>query len=117
MSLSNEEIQYLQDVSSRLGRLLTDSEIFGFSQVNSEHCRHKIFNGTFVIDGEEKGKSFPVDQKLQRKIQIISFLHTRIMLLLLKVLHVSSLHLNPVKGQIFIIKIHSNGIITESGNP
>lgn len=57
LSLSNEEIQYLQDVSSRLGRLLTDSEIFGFSQVNSEHCRHKIFNGTFVIDGEEKKES------------------------------------------------------------
>lgn len=67
MSLSNEEIQYLQDVSSRLGRLLTDSEIFGFSQVNSEHCRHKIFNGTFVIDGEEKGKSFPVDQKTSKE--------------------------------------------------
>lgn len=54
LALSEEEIQYLEKVSERLGRLLTDSEIFGFSQVNSEHCRHKIFNGTFVIDGEEQ---------------------------------------------------------------
>ncbi|MDF2157080.1 phosphoribosylformylglycinamidine synthase [Algoriphagus sp. CAU 1675] len=54
LALSEEEVQYLQKVSSQLGRPLTDSEVFGFSQVNSEHCRHKIFNGTFVIDGEEK---------------------------------------------------------------
>lgn len=36
---------------------MTDSEVFGFSQVNSEHCRHKIFNGTFVIDGKEMPSS------------------------------------------------------------
>ena len=36
---------------------LTDSEVFGFSQVNSEHCRHKIFNGTFIVDGTEKEQS------------------------------------------------------------
>ncbi len=54
LALSPEEIQYLDEVSSRIGRKLTDSEIFGFSQVNSEHCRHKIFNGLFIIDGEEK---------------------------------------------------------------
>jgi len=54
LALSPEEEDYLRDLSNRLGRPLTDSEIFGFSQVNSEHCRHKIFNGTFVIDGEEK---------------------------------------------------------------
>lgn len=54
LALSQEEIDYLNDVSWKLGRKLTDSEVFGFSQVNSEHCRHKIFNGTFVIDGEEK---------------------------------------------------------------
>ena len=53
LSLSDEEVEYLQEVASRIGRPLTDSEVFGFSQVNSEHCRHKIFNGTFVIDGEE----------------------------------------------------------------
>uniref|UniRef100_UPI0040484012 phosphoribosylformylglycinamidine synthase n=1 Tax=Algoriphagus sp. TaxID=1872435 RepID=UPI0040484012 len=54
LALSQEEIDYLNQVSSELGRPLTDSEVFGFSQVNSEHCRHKIFNGTFVIDGVEK---------------------------------------------------------------
>jgi phosphoribosylformylglycinamidine synthase len=54
LALSQEEVDYLDQVSSQLGRPLTDSEVFGFSQVNSEHCRHKIFNGTFVIDGEEK---------------------------------------------------------------
>ncbi|NNC49307.1 MAG: phosphoribosylformylglycinamidine synthase [Flaviramulus sp.] len=54
LSLSDEEVAYLEGVSKKIGRPLTDSEVFGFSQVNSEHCRHKIFNGTFVIDGEEK---------------------------------------------------------------
>ncbi len=54
LALNAEEIDYLIDLSKRLGRLLTDSEIFGFSQVNSEHCRHKIFNGTFIIDEQEK---------------------------------------------------------------
>ena len=57
LALSPEEIQYLKDVSARIGRPLTDSEVFGFSQVNSEHCRHKIFGGTFIIDGEEKPSS------------------------------------------------------------
>jgi phosphoribosylformylglycinamidine synthase len=57
LSLSDEEIEYLEGVSKKIGRPLTDSEVFGFSQVNSEHCRHKIFNGTFVIDGEEKPMS------------------------------------------------------------
>ena len=54
LSLNTEEVQYLQDLSKKLERKLTDSEVFGFSQVNSEHCRHKIFNGSFVIDGIEK---------------------------------------------------------------
>ncbi|MCD0488901.1 phosphoribosylformylglycinamidine synthase [Pedobacter sp. MC2016-14] len=54
LSLSEEEIEYLDKLAVKLGRKLTDSEVFGFSQVNSEHCRHKIFNGTFVIDGEEQ---------------------------------------------------------------
>lgn len=57
LALSAEEISYLNDVSEKIGRKLTDSEVFGFSQVNSEHCRHKIFNGTFIIDGEEKESS------------------------------------------------------------
>jgi phosphoribosylformylglycinamidine synthase len=54
LALSQEEVDYLNDVRWKLGRKLTDSEVFGFSQVNSEHCRHKIFNGTFIIDGKEK---------------------------------------------------------------
>lgn len=57
LALSNEEISYLNSVSEKLGRKLTDSEVFGFSQVNSEHCRHKIFGGVFIIDGEEKESS------------------------------------------------------------
>ena len=57
LSLNLEEIDYLNNVSKEIGRKLTDSEIFGFSQVNSEHCRHKIFNGKFIIDGLEKEMS------------------------------------------------------------
>ncbi len=57
LALSEDEVNYLNSVSQRVGRKLTDSEVFGFSQVNSEHCRHKIFNGIFVIDGEEKESS------------------------------------------------------------
>ncbi|MBT4401435.1 MAG: phosphoribosylformylglycinamidine synthase, partial [Bacteroidetes bacterium] len=57
LALSDDEIEYLEGVSKKINRSLTDSEVFGFSQVNSEHCRHKIFNGTFIIDGEEMGES------------------------------------------------------------
>lgn len=57
LSLNDEEINYLKQVSEKIERPLTDSEVFGFSQVNSEHCRHKIFNGTFIIDGEKKSTS------------------------------------------------------------
>ena len=57
LALSDEEITYLNSVSEKLGRKLTDGEVFGFSQVNSEHCRHKIFNGTFIIDGVEQEMS------------------------------------------------------------
>ena len=57
LSLSDEEVLYLENVAEKIGRKLTDSEVFGFSQVNSEHCRHKIFNGTFIIDGEEQPSS------------------------------------------------------------
>jgi len=57
LSLSPEEVEYLDNLAIKLGRKLTDSEIFGFSQANSEHCRHKIFNGKFIIDGEEKESS------------------------------------------------------------
>ncbi|GAB3258591.1 phosphoribosylformylglycinamidine synthase [Larkinella harenae] len=53
LALSPDEVDYLNRLSAKIGRKLTDSEVFAFSQANSEHCRHKIFNGTFVIDGEE----------------------------------------------------------------
>lgn len=53
LALSAEEVDYLNQLSVKIGRKLTDSEVFAFSQANSEHCRHKIFNGTFIIDGEE----------------------------------------------------------------
>ena len=57
LALSQEEIAYLKQVEQDMGRPLTDSEVFGFAQINSEHCRHKIFGGQFVIDGEEKEAS------------------------------------------------------------
>ncbi len=57
LALSDEEVAYLVGLAEKIGRKLTDSEVFGFSQVNSEHCRHKIFNGTFVIDGKEMPSS------------------------------------------------------------
>ena len=57
LALSAEEIEYLHKIEKELGRPLTDSEIFGFAQINSEHCRHKIFGGTFIIDGKEMESS------------------------------------------------------------
>jgi phosphoribosylformylglycinamidine synthase len=57
LALSPEEIEYLHKVEGQLGRKLTDSEVFGFAQINSEHCRHKIFGGTFIIDGKEMESS------------------------------------------------------------
>ncbi|HCB51252.1 TPA: phosphoribosylformylglycinamidine synthase [Patescibacteria group bacterium] len=53
LALSDDEVEYLKNTVKKIGRTLTDSEIFGFSQANSDHCRHKVFNGKFVIDGEE----------------------------------------------------------------
>ncbi len=68
LALNKEEIGYLEGVSKELSRNLTDSEVFGFSQVNSEHCRHKIFNGIFIIDGEEKESSlFKLIRKTSNK--------------------------------------------------
>ena len=57
LALNNEEVSYLENLSKKIDRKLTDSEVFGFSQVNSEHCRHKIFNGSFIIDGKEMPSS------------------------------------------------------------
>ncbi|MDR0395541.1 MAG: phosphoribosylformylglycinamidine synthase [Tannerella sp.] len=57
LALSHDEVEYLNGVAGKLKRKLTDSEVYGFAQVNSEHCRHKIFNGTFIIDGKEMESS------------------------------------------------------------
>ncbi len=57
LALSDDEIQYLEKVAKEMGRPLTDGEVYGFAQVNSEHCRHKIFNGIFIIDGKEMESS------------------------------------------------------------
>ena len=68
LALSKEEIEYLNEVSKRLNRKLTDSEVFGFSQVNSEHCRHKIFNGEFILNGEKMDSSlFQMIKKTSKK--------------------------------------------------
>ena len=57
LALNDEEVEYLENLSVKIGRKLTDSEVFGYSQINSEHCRHKIFNGVFEIDGHEMPES------------------------------------------------------------
>lgn len=68
LALSDEEISYLNEVSKKLDRNLTDSEVFGFSQVNSEHCRHKIFNGKFILNGREMSESlFELIKKTSEK--------------------------------------------------
>ena len=68
LSLSDDEVNYLVELATKIKRPLTDSEVFGFSQVNSEHCRHKIFNGKFVIDGVEQPSSlFKLIRKTSEK--------------------------------------------------
>ncbi len=57
LAMSNDEVAYLESISKKIGRKLTDSEIYGFAQINSEHCRHKIFNGRFIINGKEMPES------------------------------------------------------------
>ena len=69
LALNSEEVNYLNKLAKSLNRSLTDSEVFGFSQVNSEHCRHKIFNGEFIIDGQIKDSSLfkLIKKNFQRK--------------------------------------------------
>ncbi|MBD3811729.1 MAG: phosphoribosylformylglycinamidine synthase, partial [Betaproteobacteria bacterium] len=57
LALSDDEVEYLVDNFSRIGRNPTDVELMMFAQANSEHCRHKIFNAAWVIDGEAQAKS------------------------------------------------------------
>ena len=57
LALSADEIEYLTDSFLALGRNPTDVELMMFAQANSEHCRHKIFNASWTIDGEAQAKS------------------------------------------------------------
>ena len=57
LALSPDEIDYLVEAYARLGRDPTDVEVMMFAQANSEHCRHKIFNADWVVDGEPQAKS------------------------------------------------------------
>ncbi len=57
LALSDEEIDYLVDHYRAAGRDPTDAELMMFAQVNSEHCRHKIFNAEFTVDGETQPHS------------------------------------------------------------
>ena len=57
LALAEDEIDYLADAFTKLGRNPSDAELYMFAQANSEHCRHKIFNADWVIDGEEQPKS------------------------------------------------------------
>jgi len=57
LALADDEIDYLVDAFTRLGRNPTDVELMMFAQANSEHCRHKIFNADFTIDGVPQDKS------------------------------------------------------------
>ena len=68
LALSDDEVKYLENLSKKINRKLTDSEVFGFSQVNSEHCRHKIFNGTFIIENNQMSESlFELIKKTTKK--------------------------------------------------
>ncbi len=57
LALSSDEIDYLTDSFKALGRDPSDVELMMFAQANSEHCRHKIFNASWTIDGEQQAKS------------------------------------------------------------
>lgn len=57
LALSEQEIAYLSAEYAKLGRNATDTELYMFAQANSEHCRHKIFNAKWTIDGQEQDKS------------------------------------------------------------
>ncbi|REM69404.1 hypothetical protein DSI38_00940, partial [Mycobacterium tuberculosis] len=57
LALAEDEIDYLVDAFTRLGRNPSDVELMMFAQANSEHCRHKIFNADFTIDGKAQPQS------------------------------------------------------------
>src|SRR5690606_32032083 len=57
LALSEDEIEYLADAFAGLGRNPTDVELMMFAQANSEHCRHKIFNASWIIDGQPQSET------------------------------------------------------------
>ena len=57
LALSEDEIEYLEKAYRTIGRDPTDAELTMFAQANSEHCRHKIFNADWIVDGEKKRQS------------------------------------------------------------
>ncbi|RDS82507.1 phosphoribosylformylglycinamidine synthase [Dyella psychrodurans] len=57
LALADDEIDYLAERYAELGRDPTDAELFMFAQANSEHCRHKVFNASWTLDGQEQDKS------------------------------------------------------------
>lgn len=57
LALADDEIDYLLNAFTELKRNPTDVELYMFAQANSEHCRHKIFNADWIIDGEKQPKS------------------------------------------------------------
>jgi phosphoribosylformylglycinamidine synthase len=57
MALSADEIAYLRDAYAALGRAPTDAELMMFAQANSEHCRHKVFNASWTVDGRDQDRS------------------------------------------------------------
>ncbi|MEO6925585.1 MAG: phosphoribosylformylglycinamidine synthase, partial [Rhodanobacter sp.] len=57
LALADDEIEYLVDRYAELDRDPTDAELFMFAQANSEHCRHKVFNATWTVDGEVQDKT------------------------------------------------------------
>lgn len=63
LALAEDEIDYLQDAFTKLGRNPNDIELYMFAQANSEHCRHKIFNADWIIDGEQQPKSAVQDDQ------------------------------------------------------
>lgn len=80
LALSSQEIAYLADEYIKLGRNPTDTELYMFAQANSEHCRHKIFNAKWTIDGQEQSHSlFKMIRNTTEKSPKVCFLRTKIM--------------------------------------
>ena len=116
LALSKEEMDYLKKVEKDLGRPLTDSEVFGFAQINSEHCRHKIFGGTFIIDGVEQESSlFQMIKKTAEKSTRLS-LPTKTMWPLPKVRLSNVCSANHSKPDYFQVKRHQECHLPQSGN-